>query len=110
MGALINGCIGERSGREFILAQMSQVSSDTWGLGSAGVPALWKGGWGPGTDGRYLVRQMGRITVDGSDYVVTLAAIPDDGSFASGQAAATEVARWLVDHAGAEANAEPGAC
>lgn len=110
MGALINGCIGERSGREFILAQMSQVSSDTWGLGSAGVPALWKGGWGPGTDGRYLVRQMGRITVDGSDYVVTLAAIPDDGSFASGQVAATEVARWLVDHAGAEANAEPGGC
>lgn len=99
MGALLNGCISDRSGRQFILAQMSQVSSDTWGLGSAGVPALWKGGWGPGTDGKYLVRQMGQITVGGSDYAVTLAAIPADGSFESGQSAATQVAQWLVDHA-----------
>ena len=112
MGALLNGCIGERSGRKFILAQMSQVSSDTWGLGSAGVPALWKGGWGPGTDGKYLVRQIGRITVGGSDYAVTLAAISGDGSFESGQSAATEVARWLVDHAADSDRdgAEPGGC
>jgi len=112
MGALLNGCIGQRSGREFILAQMSQVTSDTWGLGSAGVPALWKGGWGPGTDGKYLVRQMGRITVGGDDYAVTLAAIPNDGSFESGQFAATQVAQWLVDHAddSSPGGAEPAGC
>ena len=109
IGALLNGCIGEKSGREFILTQMSQVSSDTWGLGSAGVPALWKGGWGPGTDGKYLVRQMGQITVDGDEYAVTVAAIPDDGSFESGQAAATQVAQWLAEHA-PEAGGEAGAC
>ncbi len=111
MGALLNGCVGEPSGRKLILAKMSEVSSDTWGLGSAGVPALWKGGWGPGTDGKYLVRQMGRITVDGNDYAVTLAAIPDDGSFESGQVAATQVARWLADHAAdSSADGKPGGC
>lgn len=109
MGALLNGCIGDASGREFVLAQMSQVTSDTWGLGSAGVPALWKGGWGPGTDGKYLVRQMGKINVDGTDYAVTIAAIPADGSFESGQTAATQVAQWLVDKAPKDAG-KPGGC
>jgi len=99
MGALLNGCIGEPSSRELILEQMRNVTSDTWGLGSAGVPALWKGGWGPGTDGRYLVRQMGAIEVGGSEYAVTLAAIPDDGQFATAQGVATEIARWLVEQA-----------
>jgi len=99
MGALLNGCIGEPSAREFILEQMRSVTVDRWGLGSAGVPALWKGGWGPGADGRYLVRQMGAIEVDGTEYAVTLAAIPDDGQFATGQSVATEIARWLVARA-----------
>lgn len=108
IGALLNGCISERSGREFILAQMSQVSSDTWGLGSAGVPALWKGGWGPGPDGKYLVRQMGEIKVDRESYAVTLAAIPDDGSFESGQAAATQIAQWLVDHGADSSRSDAG--
>jgi len=99
MGALLNGCIGEPSSREFILEQMRSVTVDRWGLGSAGVPALWKGGWGPGADGRYLVRQMGAIEVDGTEYAVTLAAIPGDGQFATGQSVATEIARWLVARA-----------
>ena len=63
MAALAGGCIASPASRRFVLGLMSQVTSDTWGLGSAGVEALWKGGWGPGVDGRYLVRQMGEIRV-----------------------------------------------
>ena len=70
-----------------------------WGLGSAGVPALWKGGWGPGLDGAYLVRQMGVLFIGDSGTVVTLAAIPSDGQFATGQSMATAIAQWLAEHA-----------
>lgn len=109
MGALLNGCVADPGARDFVLAQMSQVTSDTWGLGSAAVPALWKGGWGPGADGRYLVRQMGEIDVDGADLAVTIAAIPGDGAFESGQAAATRVAQWIVEHAPKDAG-KPNGC
>lgn len=109
MGALLNGCIGDAASRDFILNQMRSVTSDTWGLGSAGVPALWKGGWGPGTDGRYLLRQMGAIEVNGTQYVVTLAVIPDDGSFATGQGVASDVAKWLVAQA-PSATGSAGGC
>lgn len=110
MGALLNGCIGDASGREFVLEQMGNVTADTWGLGSAGVPALWKGGWGPGTDGDYLVRQMGQVEVGGTKYAITIAAIADDGSFESGQNAATQVAAWIADHADATGGGKPPAC
>jgi len=99
IGALLNGCIGDPASRDFVLDQMRSVTADRWGLGSAGVPALWKGGWGPGADGRYLLRQMGAIEVGGTEYAVTLAVIPDDGEFVTGQGVATAVARWLVRQA-----------
>ncbi|MFN8149550.1 MAG: hypothetical protein U0R24_00285 [Solirubrobacterales bacterium] len=110
MGALLNGCIGDASGRELVLGDMGKVTSDTWGLGSAGVPALWKGGWGPGTDGAYLVRQMGQIEVGGSKYAIAIAAIADDGAFESGQNAATQVASWLADHAAEAGNGTLPGC
>ena len=107
MSALLNGCIGQADARKYVLAQMSAVTSDTWGLGSAGVAALWKGGWGPGTDGKYLVRQMGQIVVDDTKYAVTIAAIPDDGVFETGQGVASQVAQFLVDNA---PGGRPGGC
>ena len=109
MAALAGGCIADRASRRFVLDLMGQVTSDTWGLGSAGVPALWKGGWGPGVDGRYLVRQMGEIRVHGRPLVVTVAAIADDGTFASGQALATAAARRVARAARAETN-KPSGC
>jgi len=109
MGALLNGCVADPASRDFVLDRMANVSADTWGLGSAGVPALWKGGWGPGVDGRYLLRQMGAITVDGSQYAVAYAVIPGNGDFATGQQVATEVARWIVEHAPSSSGA-PGGC
>jgi len=100
MSQLAASCIGSPASSDYVLGLMGEVSSDTWGLGSAGLPARWKGGWGPGTDGRYLVRQMGVLEL-GSDQeaVVALAALPDDGSFETGQSMATSVAQWAAGRA-----------
>lgn len=72
------------------------------------MAALWKGGWGPGTDGKYLVRQMGQVTVGDEKLAISYAVIPGDGAFESGQSDADEVAQWLVDHA--PAGQLPGDC
>lgn len=96
---LVAGCVTTAASTDYLLNLMRQVTSDRWGLGSAGVPALWKGGWGPGPDGRYLLRQMGAMTVGGGQVIVTLAVRPDDGEFATGQAVASQVAQFLFQHA-----------
>jgi len=99
MSRLAAGCLREPRSSHYVLRLMGEVSSDTWGIGSAGPPARWKGGWGPGIDGRYLVRQMGLFEVGGRQAIVTLAAVPDDGSFTTAQSMATSVARWLAGRA-----------
>lgn len=99
MSKLAAGCVGSPTSTSYVLGLMGEVSSDTWGLGSAGVPARWKGGWGPGTDGHYLVRQMGVLEVDGKETVIAIAALPDDGSFETGQSMATSVAQWAAERA-----------
>ena len=97
MAALLAGCLGDPASRRLLLAQMHSVTSDRWGLGAIDLPALWKGGWGPGVDGRYLVRQMGAIEAPAGPIVVTLAARSADGSFEASTADASAVARWLAD-------------
>ena len=99
VAALAGGCLGDEEAAEYLLALMGRVTSDTWGLGSVGAPAKWKGGWGPGPDGRYLVRQMGVMEFGSKQLVVTLAAIPHDGQFATGQRVASAIAQWLREHA-----------
>jgi hypothetical protein len=99
MSKLAAGCIGSPESTEYALRLMGEVSSDTWGLGSSGLPARWKGGWGPGTDGRYLARQMGVMEVGNQETIVALAALPDDGSFETAQAMATSLARFLAEQA-----------
>jgi hypothetical protein len=99
MSRLAAGCVGSAASSQYILGLMGEVSSDTWGLGSAGLPARWKGGWGPGADGRYLVRQMGVLETGEGDAVVALAALPKDGSFETGQSMATSVAQWAAERA-----------
>lgn len=96
MASLAGGCLIDAATQRYVLDLMGMVTSDLWGLGSAGVSAKWKGGWGPGVDGRYLVRQMGVLDLGGEPVVVTLAARPTAGDFESGQAIATELARWLA--------------
>lgn len=99
MSRLAVGCIGASASRQYVLDLMGEVSSDTWGLGSSGLPARWKGGWGPGADGRYLARQMGILYVGDREAVVTLAAIPSDGRFETAEAMATSIAQWLAQKA-----------
>jgi hypothetical protein len=99
MSSLAAGCVVGPESSDYVLDLMGEVSSDTWGLGSAGLPARWKGGWGPGIDGGYLVRQMGILYVGDEQAVVTLAALPSDGQFTTAQSMATTVAQWLAAQA-----------
>lgn len=108
MSRLAAGCIASAASRQYVLDLMGEVSSDTWGLGSAGLPARWKGGWGPGVDGAYLARQMGILYVGNREAVVTLAAIPSDGQFETAEAMATSIAQWLARRAPAVAAAPSG--
>jgi hypothetical protein len=110
MSHLAAGCIGSPDSDEYVLGLMGEVSSDTWGLGSAGLPARWKGGWGPGTDGRYLARQMGVLDLGKEEAVVTLAAFPDDGSFETAQGMATSLAEWLASQASTYAGPPSSGC
>jgi hypothetical protein len=84
-----------------ILSLMRQVVGEQkWGLGELSPSVALKGGWGPGTDGAYLVRQMGIVTLpDGSTVGVALASVPADGSLATGIANLTAMARWFERHA-----------
>jgi hypothetical protein len=90
------------------------VAGQRWGLGSAGVPAQLKGGWGPGSQpgvgGGYLDRQMGVLTVRGRRLAVAIATAPSDGSHATGTRNLTAIARWLVAHADARVVPRTGSC
>ena len=85
---------------ESVLSLMQQVVSDQrWGLGSLGVEAHFKGGWGPEPSGGYLVRQMGIVRLDnGRLLAASIATTPADGSFETGTHNLTLIAQWLVAH------------
>ena len=74
-----------------VLAMMGRISPDqAYGLGT--MPgAQFKGGWGPDTAGRYVIRQLG--LVDGRGVALTVA--PADGQYATGQQMATQIAGQL---------------
>jgi hypothetical protein len=67
-----------------------------WGLAAKGFAA--KGGWGPGVDGDYLVRQFAIVPAEASDVGVALAAQADDGVFETGVDVLNRLTDWLVDH------------
>lgn len=101
MARLAGACVPDAPSARFLLQLMSQVvAGQRWGIGSAGVNARFKGGWGPGPDGHYLVRQMGLLELNGQrqPVVLTIASLPNDGQLATGQQMLTQVARWVVDH------------
>jgi hypothetical protein len=82
------------------------VSGQRWGLGSLDG-ARFKGGWGPGTGGGYLVRQFGVITIPGGELAVAMAATPASGSFSDGTADLGTIASWVAEHV---AEFRPGSC
>lgn len=65
-----------------------------WGLAANGFAA--KGGWGPGEDGEYLVRQFGILPTPSGQWGVALAAEAHDGAFETGTAAVNTLTDWLV--------------
>lgn len=71
--------------------------SERWGLGTW-PGAHFKGGWGPGTDGRYLVRQFGALPLRDHWVAVAIAVIPRSGSFNEGTADLTRITTWLWQH------------
>ncbi|WP_426707789.1 hypothetical protein ACEN2D_05390 [Corynebacterium auriscanis] len=77
---------------------MGQIAAgQNYGLGS--IPgAHFKGGWGPDENGGYLTRQFGFIPGEkpGSFVGVAIAAKPADGTYETGQAMLTELARALT--------------
>lgn len=92
-----------------VLQLMGDVEADQrWGMGAVGLPAQFKGGWGPGSSGGYLVRQMGIVTLaDGSRIALAIASEPADGRFETGTANLTALARWAVANIRATG---PGGC
>jgi hypothetical protein len=78
-----------------VKADMASVTpSQQWGLGH--VPgARFKGGWGPDSRGRYLVRQVGLIERGRQVVAVSVAVIARDGTFAQAVAALDLVGEWL---------------
>jgi hypothetical protein len=109
MSGLAAGCVTPAASGELQTLMGQVVSDQRWGLGSTGVTSYFKGGWGPGSDGRYLVRQVGVASQDGGSIAVALAAIPSDGQFATGTAAVSQLAQWVVDNT-VWSKAVPQAC
>jgi hypothetical protein len=101
MSMMAGRCISSRGSVSYVLRLMGEVvPRQRWGLGSAGVKSRFKGGWGPGRDGRYLVRQVGILESSARHrVVVTIASIPADGRFASGTAMLDHLAKWAAHHA-----------
>lgn len=84
------------SGSNAVLSLMGNVVSDQrWGLGNVGSSPKFKGGWGPGSGGGYLVRQFGIVNVSGGQLAVAIAAEPSNGQFQSGIDDLNKIANWI---------------
>lgn len=64
------------------------------GLAANGFAA--KGGWGPGTNGDYLVRQFGILPTPSGQWGVALAAEVSDHSFETGVEVINTTVDWLI--------------
>ena len=76
---------------------MEQITAgQNYGLGTING-AHYKGGWGPDESGAYLTRQFGFIPGEkpGTFIGIAIAAKPADGSYETGQAMLTELAKAL---------------
>jgi hypothetical protein len=70
------------------------VAEHRWGLTRRGVAA--KGGWGPGLNAGYLVRQFGIVPTESGECGVATAA--DAPTFEAGVAALDTLTDWLFEH------------
>ena len=81
-----------------VLTMMGNISgSQQWGLGV--IPsARFKGGWGPGASGGYLVRQLGIVIAPGGLVAIAIATEPSSGSFNDGTQILSQVANLIQRH------------
>lgn len=80
-----------------VLELMGQITaSQRWGLGNLS-DARFKGGWGPGPTGGYLVRQFGIINTPRGSVAIAMAAQPRSGSFDDGIQQLDAMVGWLND-------------
>jgi hypothetical protein len=78
-----------------VIDLMHRLTSDQrWGLAAKGFAA--KGGWGPGVDGDYVVRQFGVIATESGHLGVALAA--QARAFEAGVEVLNTMTDWLVRH------------
>lgn len=73
------------------------VPGQQWGLGAVDG-GYFKGGWGPGTDGLYLVRQFGVVPTKAGEVAVSIAAVSDSGGFGDGTAMLDRLTGWVQQH------------
>lgn len=82
-------------GSESVMELMGQVSStQQWGAQMIDGSAV-KGGWGPGVENGYLVRQLAVVPGGGGQIAVTMATVSDAGTFEGGTAILDSVGRWV---------------
>ncbi len=101
--ALARGCLLNGRDTGYVIGLMQRVVPyERWGVGSAGYPnadrVAFKGGWGPDAAGRYQVRQTGIVSSGRRGYVVSILALPANGSFSEGITMVTDVAQWARQH------------
>lgn len=99
--ALAHGCVLGSADTAYVLSLMRNViASQRWGAGSAGYPGgldvAFKAGWGPetGGTGAYLVRQTAIVSSGSRGAVISMIALPSDGTFSEGVSMITSVAKW----------------
>ncbi|OBH86671.1 hypothetical protein, partial [Mycobacterium scrofulaceum] len=78
-----------------VIDLMQRLSSGhRWGLAAKGFAA--KGGWGPGMQGDYLVRQFGIVPTPSGQWGVALAARVHDGVLETGVDALNTMSEWVL--------------
>lgn len=113
--ALAAGCL-DGDDESFVLERLRSVTSvQQWGMLSTApegtVSTAVKGGWGPGPDGAYLVRQFAVLEgTEAGAVVVALAVRPADGSFGSGVEAIDRLAAAVADAVDVGAAPTPQNC
>ncbi|EGD55787.1 hypothetical protein [Gordonia neofelifaecis] len=87
-------------GSGHVISLMTGVSeTQRWGIERIAADVAVKGGWGAASDGGYVVRQIGVVTLpDGSQTAVSISTHTPQMTFERGVQVLDRVARWLDDH------------
>lgn len=95
-------CATEESPAGQVREAMGRVVPDhQWGIGRLDEAHI-KGGWGPGEDGAYVVRQLGDAVVADDRYALAGSARARTGSYAQGAADLSALIRWWAATAAPE--------